>query len=78
MKNNIVFLIKLSLLLCLSFLWFMLAQGEYEMIVKPELQNDFPIIKGIYAVYVLGLILLVIGAGVVCLWYSIRKNRGNS
>lgn len=72
MKNKVAFITKLGLILLLSFVWLMLAQGEYEMIIKPELQNDFPLIKGISAVYVLGFILLVIGAGIVYLLYSIK------
>lgn len=73
MKNKFIFFAKLGLALLLTLMGFILVQGEYEMITKPELQNDFPIIKGIYAVYSLGLILLAIGATVVYLLYSIRK-----
>lgn len=61
MKNkSILILLKIVLLTFLSLVWFVLIQGEYEMITKPELQNDFPIIKGVFAVYFLGVILLII------------------
>jgi len=60
MKNKLLIFIKLVLLAFFSLLWFVLVQAEYEIITKPELQNDFPIIKGISAVYFLGFILLII------------------
>ncbi len=41
------------------------------MIIKPELQNEFSVIKGIGAVYFLGFILLIIGAAAVCLLVSV-------
>jgi len=47
------------------------------MITKPELQNDFPIIKGAAAVYFLGFILLAIGAIVVFLLFSIKRNNSS-
>lgn len=50
MKNNFLICIKLFLLAFFSLLWFFLIQGEYEIITKPELQNDFPINKGVGAV----------------------------
>jgi len=50
-------------------------QGEYEMITKPELQNDFPIIKGAGAVYFLGFILLIMSLIIILLIYSsFKKN----
>jgi len=48
-----------------SLVWFILIQAEYEMVTKPKLQNDFPIIKGIYAVYFIGFILLLLSVVVV-------------
>jgi uncharacterized membrane protein len=60
MENKHLIFIKLVLLVFLSFIWFVLIQAEYEMITKPELQNEFPIIKGIYAVFFLGFILLIL------------------
>jgi hypothetical protein len=75
MRNKIIVSAKLILSVLLSFMWFVLIQAEYEMITKPELQNDFPIVKGIYAVYLTGFILLVIAATILYLLYSIKKSR---
>jgi len=58
-------IIKLILLAFFSLVWFILIQAEYEMITKPKLQNDFPIIKGIYAVYFIGFILLLLSVVIV-------------
>ncbi len=66
---------KLVLSIFLFLVWFLLVQGEYEMITKPELQNDFPIVKGIYAVYLTGFVLLVIAAAIFLLLYSIKKSQ---
>ena len=68
-------IVKSGLAIFLSLIWFILSQGEYEMMVKPYLRDDFPIIKGIGAVYFLGSVLLVIGVTIVLLVYSIIKNR---
>jgi hypothetical protein len=68
-------IVKIVMLIFLSFVWFILVQGEYEMITKPNLQNEFPIIKGIYAVYFLGFILLIIGILIIMLLYSIKKSK---
>ena len=48
------------------------------MITKPELQNDFPIIKGVYAVYFIGFILLIISVIIVFLLYLIKKSNSSS
>jgi hypothetical protein len=74
-KNKLLIFVKLALLAFFSLLWFILVQGEYEMITKPELQNEFPIIKGIYAVYFLGFILLIISVIIAHLSYSIIKSK---
>jgi hypothetical protein len=74
-KNKIIVIIKLILSVFLFLVWFVFIQAEYEMITKPELQNDFPIIKGIYAVYLTGFILLVIASIIIFLLYSIKKSR---
>ncbi|MFA6255245.1 MAG: hypothetical protein WC675_04440 [Patescibacteria group bacterium] len=74
MKNKLTTIIKLALLAFFSLVWFLFIQAEYEMVTKPELQNDFPIIKGIYAVLFLGSILLIIGVIIVFLLYSIKKS----
>ncbi len=71
--NKILLIIKIVILIFLSLVWFVLVQAEYEMITKPYLQNDFPIIKGISAVYFLGFILLIIGVLIIILQFSIRK-----
>jgi len=75
MKNKPLFITKLILLGFFSLIWFFLIQGEYEMITKPKLQNDFPIIKGVGAVYFLGFILLIISAIIACLLFLIIKPR---
>ncbi len=80
MKNKILIIIKIALFLFLSFLWFLFIQGEYEMITKPYLQNDFPIIKGIGAVYFLGTVILIISFLILFLMHSIYvffKNRNS-
>lgn len=73
--NKDLSIIKIVILIILSLVWFVLVQGEYEMITKPNLQNEFPIIKGIYAVYFLGFILLIIGILIIMLLYSIKKSK---
>lgn len=78
MKNRLIIIIRLVLLAFFSLMWFILIQAEYEMITKPELQNDFPIIKGIYAVYLIGFILLILSAVIVFLLYLIKKSKKNS
>lgn len=75
MKNKIVVITKLVLSVFLFFVWFIIVQAEYEMIIKPEFQNDFPIVKGIYAVYLTGFILLIIAAIILYLLYSVKKSR---
>jgi hypothetical protein len=66
---------KLVVLAFFSLLWFLLIQAEYEMITKPELQNEFPIVKGAYAVYFLGFILLVISVIIAYLLFLILTFR---
>ena len=73
MKNKLIIIVKLILLAFFSLMWFIFIQAEYEMITKPELQNDFPIIKGIYAVYFTGFILLVISAIIICAFVASDK-----
>jgi len=73
MKNKLLIIIKLVVLAFFSLMWFILIQTEYEMITKPELQNDFPIIKGVYAVYFLGFILLIISGIIVSLLPFFKK-----
>lgn len=73
MKNKIKLIIKIILLAFLSLLWFLFIQAEYEMVTKPQLQNEFPIIKGTYAVYFLGIILLIISLLIFFLLYSTLK-----
>jgi len=75
MKDEIIVITKLILAIFLFLVWFVLIQAEYEMITKSELQNDFPVIKGVYAVYLTGFILLVIAAIILYLLYSIKKSR---
>ncbi|MCK4297269.1 MAG: hypothetical protein KAX28_11525, partial [Candidatus Marinimicrobia bacterium] len=68
----------LVLLAFFSLMWFILIQAEYEIITKPELQNDFPIIKGIHAVYFTGFTLLIISTIIVFLLYLIKKSKKDS
>ncbi|HXK37019.1 MAG TPA: hypothetical protein VJ553_05565 [Candidatus Paceibacterota bacterium] len=75
MKSKIRVIAKLILSALLFLVWFFLIQGEYEMITKPELQNDFPIVKGVYAVYLTGFALLVIAAAIPLLLHSIKKSK---
>jgi len=53
--------------------WFIFIQVEYEIITKPELQNDFPIIKGIYAVLFVGIFLLFLSIIIISLLYYFKK-----
>ena len=75
MRNKILIIAKIILSIVLFLIWFIILQGEYEMIVKPELQKDFPIIKGVCAVYLTGFVLLVITAVIFFLLYSIKKSK---
>jgi len=75
MKNKLIIIVKFILAVFFSLIWFILVQAEYEMITKPELQNDFPIIKGFYAVCFLGFILLIIGVVIILLLYSIKRGK---
>jgi len=77
MKNKLLIFIKIAVLAFLSLLWLLLIQAEYEMITKPELQNDFPIIKGIYAVYFLGFILLIISVIIISLLPLLKNLKNN-
>lgn len=72
-KNKLLSVIELALLTFFSLLWFILIQVEYEMITKPELQNDFPLIKGIFAVYFLGFILFIISFIIVFLLKNLKN-----
>ena len=74
MKKKITLILKSVLVVFFSLTWFLFVQAEYEMIAKPELQNDFPLIKGIAAVYLTGFILLVLAAAVIFLLYLIKKS----
>jgi len=73
MKKKLILFLKIVALAFLSLLWFLLIQGEYEIITKPELQNDFPVIKGPSAVYFLGSVLLIISILIFLLFISILK-----
>jgi len=70
MRNKLRIFIKLVLSVFFSLVWLILIQAEYEMITKPELQNDFPVVKGIWAVWSLGFILLILSAVIIYLLYS--------
>ena len=73
MNNRFQIFLKLILLAFLSLVWFVFIQVEYEIITKPELQNDFPIIKGIYAVLFVGIFLLIIGIIIIYLLYYFKR-----
>jgi hypothetical protein len=74
MKNKFLLTIKIIFLAFLSLLWLLFIQAEYEMITKPNLSYDFPIIKGPLAVYFLGILLLIISVLIFLLLISILKN----
>ena len=74
MKKKLILFLKIVALAFLSLSWFLLIQGEYEMIIKPELQNDFPVVKGLSAVYFLGAIILIISILIFVLLIPILKN----
>lgn len=73
MKNKLIVFIKLVLMVVFALAWFLLIQAEYEMIMKPELRNECPIVQGIYAVYFLGLILLVLAVVIVLMVRSVNR-----
>jgi len=73
MNSKFQIFLKLILLVFLSLVWFVFIQVEYEIITKPELRNDFPIIKGTWAVYSLGFFLLITGIIIVYLLYYFKK-----
>jgi hypothetical protein len=75
MKNKLLIFIRIILLAFFSLIWFLLIQGEYEMITIPSLQNDFPIIKGLLAVYFLGFIIFIISIAIVFLLSSLIKSK---
>jgi len=73
MKNTLGIVLKSIAAVFLFLLWFVFIQSEYEMITKPELRSEFPIIKGTAAVTVFGLItLIVLALGV---WVSMSLCR---
>jgi len=74
MKNKIIIIVKLILTAFFSLVWFIFIQVEYELVTKPELQNDFPIAKGIFTVYLTGFIVLVSIVIILFLLYSIKKS----
>lgn len=78
MTKKLSIILKLILAAVFALVWFVLVQAEYEIITKPELQNDFPIIKGIYAVCFLGFVLLAIAAAIIALLYSIKRGKNLS
>ena len=75
MKNRMTLIFKTILLALFSLLWFLLLQGEYEMITQPQLQNDFPGVNGVGAVYLLGLIILIITVISIFIFLSIINSR---
>lgn len=78
MKSKLILVAKLALLLLFTLMWFILIQAEYEILTKPELRNDVPIIKGLAAVYFFGFVLLIISVIIVFLIRSIRRPRKQS
>jgi len=74
MKKKWIIILKSALITLFSLAWFIFIQVEYEIITKPELQNDFPIIKGIAAVYFMGFVLLGLAVAIIFLLRSIKKS----
>jgi hypothetical protein len=74
MKNTIFLLVKLALLVFFSLIWFILIQVEYEIITKPELQDDFPFIKGSLTVYINGIIVIILSILILLLVNLVIKS----
>ena len=81
MKNKLKIFIKLVLLAFFSLVWFILIQAEYEIITKPDLRNEVPILQrflgenfnGILTVYLFGFILLALSAIILYLLFSFKN-----
>jgi len=71
--NKMKIIIKFILLTFFSLIWFVLIQAEYEIITKPELRSECPLIQGVGCVYAFGLILLILSAIIIYLLYTIIK-----
>lgn len=71
-------IIKFILLAFFSLIWFVLIQAEYEIITKPELRSECPLIQGTGCVYAFGLILLILSTVIIYLLYAIiKRNKEN-
>jgi len=60
MKKSFITYLKILVTIILFLIWFIFIQAEFEMVTKPELQTEFPIIHGWGAVCVFGSIILLI------------------
>jgi len=58
--------------------WFVLIQAEYEVITKPELRDEIPLVPGIWGVYFLGFIVLILSLIILYLFYILIKKFKNS
>jgi len=78
MKKILLLIFKIVIILFLGMVWFFLLQGEYEIITKPYLRNEFPVIHGAGAVVVLAIVLIIIAIAIVTTILSIfrEKNYG--
>jgi len=74
MKRKILLIIKVLLLLLFSFMWFLLVQAEFEMLTKPYLRAQCPVVQGSACVYFGGVILSIIALFIFALSYSIYKH----
>ena len=73
MKNKLLNIIKIVIVVIFTLVWLFLVQGEYEMITKPYLRAEFPVFHGIWAVIVLGLVLVLIIIAIVTTIMSMVK-----
>jgi len=69
MKQKLLILIKIILLVFFVSVWFVLIQAEYEIITKPELQSERPLVQGIGAVWFGGFIVLILSIIIILLLY---------
>lgn len=75
MKKILLLIFKIVIILFLGFVWLFILQGEYEIITKPYLRNEFPVIHGAGAVVILAIVLIIIAIAIVTTILSILKER---
>lgn len=68
------FIFKLALLLYLSFVLFILVQVEYEIITKPQLQDEYSYILNNNSPYVYGFVVCILSIFTVLLAKSMKQH----